>query len=690
MSDGLGTTTWTYDQLGRMTSVTNADGSQVEYTYDALGNRLTVTTHINAGDVSGKTITNAYDALNRLISVTDWDGQQTGYEYDALGRLTVVHLPNGVTSTYTYNSASRLVNLVHSKGTDTLASYHYIYDAAGNRVQANETVQWVKHLPPAPPAQFSAVEQGYLAISLGWPDSTITEESYTLERSTDGQNWLPVAELPANTLRYTDDGLARHTHYRYRLTAHNNQGGNQVQTTQAETSWDIVTDGATQATEPGSLVIDYTYDALRRLKMANYDDGTAFSYIYDAAGNTLQAVKTIEGQTKTTVYTYDADNQLQTAQENGGTAWQYQYDGNGSLVETTPGSQAGNEARRYTYTTAGQLVQVEAHDGSAYQVQAEMVYNGQGQRLLLTAHQEGQSLTTNYLLDGNTLLAATANGASTHYLPGMGEHKQGWSYSLADGTNSVRQLTSPAGAVTLSRSFTPWGELLRLTGTGDFTWGYLGGLVDAATGLIYVGNGQYYDPATGRFLSRGVYPGAPNPYVPWQANPLGMIVAPLLLLRLLKGKRKVTKIDQFLLVLMVLVVVNTACTLPGGTPTPTGTQPSNPTQTGTEPIPDQGSQTPTPGSTPPPPTKNTLTPTPCPTSPTPPEKTSRQKAVDFAITYKDISDFRKEYPTQENDCTNFVSYALNVGGLEQTETWKPSSGDGSNTPELLQYLKQVF
>ena len=27
--------------------------------------------------------------------------------------------------------------------------------------------------------------------------------------------------------------------------------------------------------------------------------------------------------------------------------------------------------------------------------------------------------------------------------------------------------------------------------------------MDAATGLLYVGNGQYYDPATGRFLTHG-------------------------------------------------------------------------------------------------------------------------------------------------------------------------------------------
>jgi len=34
---------------------------------------------------------------------------------------------------------------------------------------------------------------------------------YTIEHSTNGQNWIAVAALSANTLRYISYGLARHT-----------------------------------------------------------------------------------------------------------------------------------------------------------------------------------------------------------------------------------------------------------------------------------------------------------------------------------------------------------------------------------------------------------------------------------------------------------------------------------------------
>jgi len=39
------------------------------------------------------------------------------------------------------------------------------------------------------------------------------------------------------------------------------------------------------------------------------------------------------------------------------------------------------------------------------------------------------------------------------------------------------------------------GDTLETYGTGNFTYGYFGGVMDAATGLLYVGYGQY-----------GVYP----------------------------------------------------------------------------------------------------------------------------------------------------------------------------------------
>jgi len=101
----------------------------------------------------------------------------------------------------------------------------------------------------------------------------------------------------------------------------------------------------------------------------------------------------------------------------------------------------------------------------------------------------------------------------------IAEQTTGWSYSLTDATSTPRQLTDAVGNVTFAARYrvaprrgTPWGGALESYGTGSLSYGYFGGLtlapparagVDAATGLIYIGDGQYYDPATGRFLTRG-------------------------------------------------------------------------------------------------------------------------------------------------------------------------------------------
>jgi hypothetical protein len=60
-------------------------------------------------------------------------------------------------------------------------------------------------------------------------------------------------------------------------------------------------------------------------------------------------------------------------------------------------------------------------------------------------------------------------------------------------------------------------------------------VTDFATGLIYLGNGQYYDPETGRFLTRKVFPGSSNPYVPW--NPMGILIGPLGMVTAYRSKK---------------------------------------------------------------------------------------------------------------------------------------------------------
>jgi hypothetical protein len=48
--------------------------------------------------------------------------------------------------------------------------------------------------------------------------------------------------------------------------------------------------------------IAYTYDSLYRLTAANYSNGYAFNYTYDAVGNTLTRTQSVGGPTIVTTY----------------------------------------------------------------------------------------------------------------------------------------------------------------------------------------------------------------------------------------------------------------------------------------------------------------------------------------------------------------------------------------------------
>ncbi len=187
-------------------------------------------------------------------------------------------------------------------------------------------------------------------------------------------------------------------------------------------------------------------------------------------------------------------------------------------------------------------------------------------------------MIASYVLDGDRPLTADSGGNTTFYLYGLGaigEKTTDWSISLPDGTNTPRQLANLQGEITISARYTPWGDTLDTYGTGNFSYGYLGGLLDAVTGLLYVGNGQYYDPATGRFLTRDMYPNSPNPYVPW--NPLGTILGPLAVVSMLYGRRKTrTKWDAVIVIVLLGVSAGVglvACAPPPVTPMP-GSQPT--------------------------------------------------------------------------------------------------------------------
>jgi len=372
--------------------------------------------------------------------------------------------------------------------------------------------------------------------------------------------------------------------------------------TLTRTDYVTVTPGGPVTT---TRVISYTYDPLGRLVEADYSTGESYEYAYDAVGNRTAMTETITS-TVVTTYTYNAANQLVTARaSDNGVTWHYTFDRRGNLVRQTPGGMEPAEGEtRYTYDGASQLARVELYTAGDYTTLAEAVYNADGERVRLTSWAEGVPLTVTYgVFQGELLVAGDGTQATLHLygrnlIAGHGD--EGWAYHLRDGEGSLRQIVGESGAVTLARTYKPFGGILEEQGQFETAFGFLGAQLDRISGLLYA-DGRYYDPATGRFLTpdRSFDPYNPrtlNPYAPWQ-NPGLWLLAPLVVLAAFRMRKKGRRYDQWLVLLLVGISMSAFGCGDGDTPPLPPTEP--PTLPPTEPPPGPTPAPPPP--TPPPP-----------------------------------------------------------------------------------------
>lgn len=142
-----------------------------------------------------------------------------------------------------------------------------------------------------------------------------------------------------------------------------------------------------------------------------------------------------------------------------------------------------------------------------------MVYDAFGNRVAKTVN----GVTTQYLVEDDVnptglpqVLEEVQGGAAvrtyTYGLQRISEEQvvnNAWtpSFYVYDGAGSVRQLTNSAGAVTDSYEYDAYGNSFTTQGTTPNNYLYRGEQFDADLGLYYL-RARYYNPNTGRFMSR--------------------------------------------------------------------------------------------------------------------------------------------------------------------------------------------
>jgi RHS repeat-associated protein len=135
MVDGTGTTSKVYDQLDRLTEVTNGAKEVVKYKYD-LSNEVTELTYPN-----GETVKRAFDKGGRLEKITDWLGKETTFGYNRDSQIKAMTFPAETANVdeYAYNKADQLSEVSMKKKAEVLASMVYTRDKIAQVEKGVET-----------------------------------------------------------------------------------------------------------------------------------------------------------------------------------------------------------------------------------------------------------------------------------------------------------------------------------------------------------------------------------------------------------------------------------------------------------------------------------------------------------------------------------------------------------------------
>ena len=207
------------------------------------------------------------------------------------------------------------------------------------------------------------------------------------------------------------------------------------------------------STLPGINPIAGTYNA---------DDEEISSETYDANGNTTLAAN---GNS----YTYDSENHMTSATGNGKTITMV-YDAFGNRVAKAVTTASGTTTTQY-------LVEDDMNPTGLPQVLEEKV-GGVVQRVYTYGLQR---ISENLFFENQN-----------QWIP---------SFYVYDGSGSVRQLTDSTGTPTDEYEYDAFGNSFTKQGTTPNNYLYRGEQFDSDLGLYYL-RARYYNPATGRFLSR--------------------------------------------------------------------------------------------------------------------------------------------------------------------------------------------
>jgi len=268
LTDQSGSTSWTYDALGRVTSETRVIGTRsyaTTYSYNAAGNLMGMVYP------SGRIVTFTRNALGQVTSVVTQTNAQAAFETVASGiawkpmsnLLAGMTHGNGVVTTANYDLDYRLTSLLVQDGATTISNLSYAYGDGINLTAVNDNVV------------------GANSVTLGYSAA----------------NRLNAANGPWGNVTYSYDGTGN------RLSEIVTQGGNTITRL---ASYPSSSNRITGITENGAAFRSYTYDGAGNI-LTDARPGETFAFTYNARNRPITVTR---NSVPYATYGYNALEQL--------------------------------------------------------------------------------------------------------------------------------------------------------------------------------------------------------------------------------------------------------------------------------------------------------------------------------------------------------------------------------------------
>ena len=322
---------YNFDSSGNPTSIVNGLGQSTSYSgYNALGRPGTVT------DPNGLATSFSYDTGGRVVQTQQVVGGVTRtyrYAYNGFDKPTSITYPTGRIETYTYDAADRLVA--------STSNYVNSFSASGGTVNETYTQNYsYTSLSRVSEYWLVATDSGARSGSSTYLSQFFDYDSLgrrTGVRGNNGQDTKYSYDSNGNVLTITD-ALNRVTQKAYNAF-------NEV----------------TSVTDPNGKTSSLGYDGAGHLSSMLDPRGLTTTYVYDGLGNLVQLSSPDTG---TTQYAYANSANLSTLTRNDGSTVTFSVDALGRVYQET----AGTQSRTYSYDTCtygvGHLCKITDSSGS--------------------------------------------------------------------------------------------------------------------------------------------------------------------------------------------------------------------------------------------------------------------------------------------------------------------------------------